>query len=188
MNPLQNALIFILESVLSLYIIALILRLILQLFRVSFRNPICEIIMKVTNPVILPLRKFIPGLFKIDLASVVAIVLFATLKVLLIRYLYGLGFGVNLALFLAIIGDILNTAIQIAFVAVIAQAIMSWFQPNPYNPAVQFVHSLAEPINRPARKLIPSFSGLDISPIFTILGLSVLQIVVVEPLMGRSFY
>ncbi|MEE8058809.1 MAG: YggT family protein [Pseudomonadales bacterium] len=176
MGAMQDIGNLLIQSLFQLYLLALLLRLILQLSRADFYNPISQFLVKVTSPLLKPLRRVIPGIGGIDMASVLLILLIqmvATSLLVLIQ-----GYSIPNPLFLLIwatLGSI-SLVINIYFVAILVSIILSWVAPGSYNPIVILLHQITEPVLRPFRKLIPSMGGLDLSPIFVFLGINVLQI------------
>ena len=164
MNTLAQIAIYIINSLGTLYVSLVLLRFLLQLVRADYYNPISKMIAKLTNPLLVPLRKIIPGLFGIDLAAIVlALVLQAALMqvVLLIA-----GFGIQNILFLlawALIA-LLGLVLTFYYWGVIIMIIASWIAPYSDNPALSLLRQLIEPVMAPFRKIVPPIGGLDLSP------------------------
>jgi YggT family protein len=175
MQDIGNLLI---QTFFNFYLLALLLRLILQLTRADFYNPISQFIVKVTSPLLTPLRRVIPGVGGIDLASVVLILLtqmVATSLLVLIK-----GYGLPNPVLLLVWGALgaIGMTVTLYFVAILASIILSWIAPGSYNPSIILLHQITEPVMKPFRKIIPSMGGLDLSPIFVFLAINVLQIVI----------
>ena len=187
MPYVQNALSFTIETLIGLYLIAVILRFLFQLLRIDFRNPIVQMIVTITNPPIIFLRKFIPGLYGIDLASLLLIVIIGMAKLALLLFVAGYSIKWSGVLVLSL-ADSLNAVIWVFLIAVLIRIILSWIAPRSYHPAVRILDGLSEPILAPFRRLLPSMGGLDLSPILTLLALRLVQQLVVSPLtdFGRS--
>jgi YggT family protein len=160
----------------GIYIFMLILRLIFQILRADFYNPVSQAIVKITNPPLLPLRRIIPGLWGIDLASVVLILVLQAVELLLLNLLQGQTLG-GLNLLLSTISIFLSNIIWIFLGAIFIRIILSWVSPYGMgqNPVVNLVYTVSEPILRPARRLLPPIAGLDFSPILAIVGLYILN-------------
>jgi YggT family protein len=160
----------------GIYIFMLILRLIFQILRADFYNPLSQAIVKITNPPLLPLRRIIPGLWGIDLASVVLILVLQAVELLLLNLLQGQTLG-GLNLLLSTISIFLSNIIWIFLGAIFIRIILSWVSPYGMgqNPVVNLVYTVSEPILRPARRLLPPIAGLDFSPILAIVGLYILN-------------
>ncbi len=162
----------------NLFIIAVLLRLILQFSKADFYNPISQFIVKVTQPALKPLRQLIPGLMGIDMAAVVlalALHSIATLTLLLINDLSLANYAL-LPLW-SVLGC-LNLLVKIYFVAIIASIVLSWVAPGSYNPGILLLHQLTEPVMAPFRKMLPSMGGLDLSPIFVFIAINIVQIII----------
>lgn len=176
-NFLVNAGAYLISTVFGLYIIIILLRFLLQLVRADFYNPLSQFIVKATTPVLTPVRRLIPGLFGIDVA---AIILAYSLQFLENILLFAIkGISVNpIALLWYSIGSLITLVLYIYFFAIIIQVIISWVSPGTYNPATALIHHITEPVMRPARKLLPPFSGFDLSPILVFVVLNLLMMFV----------
>ncbi len=173
----MNELRFVFDFVFGLLVGAFLLRLIFQLVRADFRNPFAQAIVRVTNPVVVPLRKVLPPMGRIDTASVVAVILAQVLRTVVDQAL-GMGAiaSVGVLLVLAVI-SLLDTTLMLFLVAIFVYVLLSWVSPDPYNPISRLLGSLVEPILGPFRRALPSLGGLDLSPIVVILIISVLRMI-----------
>jgi YggT family protein len=173
--------IFLVQTVFGLYALALLLRFLLQWARADFYNPLVQFLVKLTNPPLLPLRRIIPGLFGLDIAALLLVLFVKLLEWGLIYNI--LGQQTNIAgLSVIALADTLNLLVNIGFWSILIRAIMSWFNPDPRQPIVVLIVQLTEPILRPARQLIPSFSGLDLSPLLVLLLLQLTKLLLITPL------
>lgn len=179
---LRNPLEFLLSVVFGLYILAVMLRFLLQWARADFYNPLSQAIVKLTNPALRPLRRIIPGLGGIDIASIVLVLV---LQLTLGFILFALrGAPLNPAwILLWSIAQLVELTFNIFIFSLIIQAVLSWVSPGHYNPVSGLLHRLNEPLLRPARRLIPPFSGLDLSPMVVIILLQVTKMLIM-PLFG----
>ena len=177
MNP-QNPFIFLIETLLDLYIIVLMLRFILQQVRADFYNPISQFIVKATSPVLNPARKIIPGFSGIDMATIVVVVVFIIVKIYIIALLSGYTPTI-LALLLTGVRDFITLALNIFIFSIIIQAILSWINPDPYNPVSGLLSSITRPVLEPFRRIIKPVGGLDLSPLFALIALMFVQRLVV---------
>lgn len=160
------ALIFLVETLISLAMLAVLLRLLLQWSRADFRNPLARAIVQLTNPVIVPMRRLLPAIGRIDTASCVVVLVLAAIEVAVPSLLSGFGVPepldwVRLALF-----EILRTTLWTYFIAIFVYAMLSMIAPGVYSPAQSLLVSLCEPVLRPFRRLIPPLGGLDLSPLW----------------------
>jgi YggT family protein len=173
--------IFLIQTVFGLYLLAIMLRLLLQWVHADFYNPVSQFIVKITNPPLRPLRRVIPGWGGIDLASVLLLIVLQMVELFLVNMTLGRAFGVS-GLFLASIAELLQLLINIFIGAILIQVILSWVAPGNYNPLIGLVHKIAEPLLAPARRIIPPFSGIDLSPLVALVVLQLLKFLVVSPL------
>lgn len=179
---LANPLIFVVNTVFALYVLAVLLRFLLQLVQADFYNPICQFLVKITHPPLRLLRRLIPAVGRIDTAALVLILALKMLGDSLVLLLQGEGavaFGL-LAGSAAV--ELVELAFSVFIYAIIIQAILSWVNPDPYHPLYALLMDLVDPILRPCRRLIPPIGGLDLSPLVALIALSVLKMLLVPPL------
>jgi YggT family protein len=159
------------------YILIIVLRFLLQVVRADFYNPLSQFIVKVTNPILIPLRKIIPGLFGIDIASIVLAVILQMITLQLLFLLAG-GGGIYpvLPLIFGSAIKLVGLVLNIYFYSFIILVVISWVAPQTQNPVISVVHSLTEPVLRPIRKFMPSMGGLDFSIMIGMLGILVIKI------------
>jgi YggT family protein len=172
----MNAVIFIVDSLLMLVVFAFLLRLMLQVVRANFRNPLGQAVVRVTNWLILPLRRVLPPIGRFDTASLVALVLVQLLrKLVTLSIALGAMPGMAVLLQLSLI-DLCLTVLQFYTFAIIIYALMSFVAGGGYNPAAALLGELCEPLLGPVRRIIPPLGGLDLSPVFVLIGLQALRI------------
>ena len=177
--------IFLIKVVFGLYATLVVLRFLLQMMRADFYNPVSQVIVKLTKPLLNPLRRVIPGVKGMDVASLVLAWLTLTIEQLAILGVAGTGFHPLAAALLAV-PELISLIINVFLFAVLIQVIMSWINPGGYNPALELVERLTEPLLAPARRLLPPISGLDLSPMLVMLGLVVLEMLVLPPLRALT--
>ena len=185
---LSNAGAFLVDFVVGLYMLVVLLRLWFQFVRADFHNPISRAIVLLTNPPLLWLRKLIPGLWGIDWAAVVLLIGVGLAKQYLIYAMVGVVPRFIGALLLTT-ADILELIGYTLLVAIIVRIVLSWINPQTYNPVTQILYRITEPFLAPARRLLPAMGGLDLSPMLVVLGLGIGLRLVVQPLFdyGRAF-
>lgn len=166
----MTATLFLIKTVFSFYILAVILRFLLQCVRADFYNPLVQFLVRITNPPLLPLRRFIPGYRGLDLASVVLAFLLQLIEVLLVTLLLGKPVS-GASLLLLTVAELLMMLINIYLWGVVIQAVLSWFNPDPRHPAARVLAQLTAPVLRPARRLLPPISGVDLSPMLVVVAL-----------------
>jgi YggT family protein len=169
-----------LQIVSTFYLTIVLLRFLLQIAKADFYNPICQFVVKATNPLLHPLRKVIPGWGGIDGAALVLAVLIQALTFVLILMALNQGVpAINPITLLAWSAvTVLGLIVKIYFWSVLAVVIVSWIAPGSPHPAIQLVAQLTEPVMRPVRNVMPSMGGLDLSPIVVFLLLNVVSIMI----------
>lgn len=174
---LADAASLIVQVLFGLYILAVLLRFLFQLVRADFYNPISQFLVALTNPLLKPLRRVIPGLFGVDLASLVLLFALQMLEMYVLTWLNNVTPGL-LSLTVATVVSLARLVINVYFYAVLLRVVLSWFMPYGMqrNPAGDLLMSLTEPLMRPARRLIPAVGGLDLSPIVVLVSLQLLQL------------
>ena len=166
-----NALIFIVQTLAQLYLIVLIVRLIMPWLGGSFQNPVAQAILKLTSPLIVPIRRILPPLGRLDTATLLVTFIIQYLMVLLIAAIRQFPTGI-LELSVTSAVKLLVLTLNVFVFAIFIRVILSWVNPSAYNPLVALIDSLTEPVLRPFRRLLPSLGGIDLSPIFAIVLLT----------------
>lgn len=172
----MDAIIFIVDTLLTLTVYAFLLRLLLQLSRADFHNPLAQAIVRLTNWFVMPARKVLPPVGRIDTASVVA---FLLAQVVAVGAVFMLSTGIVMpagALLWSALRAAVFTVINLYTFAIIVFALLSFVAPGTYSPAVGLLSSLCEPLLRPVRQVLPVVGGLDFSPLFVIIALQALKI------------
>jgi len=172
----MSAIIFLLDSLLFLALCVFLVRLLLQWARADFRNPVCQAVVRITNPLILPLRRILPPIGKVDTASVIAVIIVATIKFGILAWVSGALLSDPLWWIRYVAVDIVSAALWIYFWAIFLYALLSMIAPGGYSPMQSVLGSLSEPILRPFRRLIPAVAGLDLSPLWACLLIQALRI------------
>lgn len=175
----STALVFIVNTLAQLYLFVLLLRLLLPWFGTDFRNPIVQAILKLTSPVIVPLRRIVPPIGRIDTATVLVTLIFQYITIVVLLNIMGLF---ELATFKQIavttVVNLLLLALNLFIFAILIRIILSWISPGGYNPILALIHSITDPVLRPFQRLLPPMGGLDLSPLFAMILLSALRIVI----------
>ncbi|BAZ95379.1 hypothetical protein TspCOW1_27740 [Thiohalobacter sp. COW1] len=185
-NLLGDTLGFVIQVLVGLYVLVLMLRLLLGWLRADFYNPLSQFIVKVTNPPVIPLRRLLPPLGRLDTATVVVMLVVQMLGVALVMLVSGRPVHPYPLLAHSLI-ELISLGFSVFIFAILIQAILSWVNPGGYNPALAILHSLTEPVLRPLRGLIPPISGIDLSPLFAILILEVARRLVLGLLTALLF-
>ncbi len=177
-----NPLIFLVQVLFGAYILVVMLRFLMQWVRADFYNPLSQFVVKLTTPALRPLRRIIPGFGGVDFASVVLMWLLKSVELMLVVSLMGGGFAL-LGPILWSIPQLVDLLINVFLFAILIQVILSWVNPGSYNPVTAMIFSLTEPLLRPARRMIPPISGLDLSPMVVMIGLYLLKMLLLPPLV-----
>lgn len=176
-----NAAVFLIKTLFGLALLAVLLRFLLAWARADFYNPVSQFLVRVTSPIVVPLRRVIPPLGRVDLASVVLLLALGALEYLLV----GLVQGVTLspaALPVLSLAGLLDLTLHVYLVSILVQVILSWVNPGGYHPLAALLYSLNEPLLGPARRLLPPIGGLDLSPLVVLVALQLISILLVAPL------
>ena len=166
----MDALYFVLNTLLTLVVVVFLLRVIMPLVRADFRNPVGEAVHKLTNPLVLPLRRVIPPGRKFDVASLVALLIVQLAKTVVLLLVSRALLRLDLVVIAASYG-LLLTVLQFYLYAVLIYALMSWFAGASYSPVGLVLGRICEPLLAPFRRLIPPLGGLDLSALFLIIAL-----------------
>lgn len=169
--------IYLVQTLGTLYLLVVLLRFLLQVARADFYNPVSQAIVKLTNPLLIPLRKVIPGVRGIDLASLVLALLVEIVVFELIFLITGSLIPPIPVITWAALAC-LNLVLNIFFWGLLISIIFSWIAPYSRHPILLLLHQLMEPALAPFRRIIPSMGGLDITPIFAFLLINVLTMIV----------
>jgi YggT family protein len=168
---MNQAVVFLLETFVGLFVLALLLRFFLQVVRAPFRNPLSQFVAALTDFLVRPARRVIPGLWGYDLSSLVLAWLVQMVLIASVLLVQGSGFtapiGVSLIAVLGLAGvNLLKTLIYIVLVATIIQAVLSWV--NPYSPIAPLLNAMTRPFLGVFRRRIPLIGGIDLSPLFVL--------------------
>ncbi len=161
-----------LTAVLDLFILAALVRFWMQTVRAPSRNPMAQFSMALTDWGVKPLRRIVPGLFRLDLASLILALVIELILQLTLTWMFGVSPIDDPALlpwvlFLSFV-ELLRLSLYVFMGAIIIQAVLSWVA--PHHPVMPFFDAFARPVLRPLRALIPLVGGVDITPLFAILA------------------
>lgn len=174
---LSDALTFIVETVFGLFVVALLLRFYLQWARVPYRNPLSEFLQALTDFMVRPARRLIPGLWGLDLATFALAWLIQLVELFVVIQLRGYqagpdaGMAFGALVLLALVG-IIRIGLYIVMTAVIVQVVLSWL--GPYSPLMPLLNSMTRPMLRVFQKRIPPIGNVDLSPLFLLVVVQLL--------------
>ena len=158
--------IYLIDAIFSFYITIIILRFLMQLFRADFYNPLSQFIVKITNPVLKPLRRIVPGLGGIDISSLLFAFVVAMIKISVVYSIPSFA-----GLVLITIRELLISTLYLFIGMILIRVVISWVSPGLQNPIMSVIYQLSEPIMAPVRRIIPPIGGLDLSTLILLLGL-----------------
>lgn len=178
---LNDVIRFLADTIFGLFSLAALTRFYMQALRVPMRNPIGQFVMALTDFLVKPLRRMLPGLKGFDTASFVAAWVAQILLVLLLAFVAGLAIGAIVNGLAVIIGlaliKVLKLSLYLLIGVTIVQAIMSWV--NPYHPLAGVFGAMVAPFLNPIRRVLPTIGGIDLSPLVLII---ICQIVLMAPI------
>ena len=184
MSTLVKILMLLIDVFASLYLCVILLRFLLQAARADFYNPISQAIVKLTNPIVVPLRRVIPGLWGLDFATLLFALLFHALVMQIVILLHAQQFVNPLSLLIwSLIGLALNM-ITLYLIAGFVLFISSFIAPYSNHPALVLVRQLLAPLLSPIQRFIPPLGGLDFSLFFAGIFLMILRIVIIDLATG----
>lgn len=169
-GPGANAFTYLAGTLIDLYVSAVLLRLLLQWVRADFYNPLSQFLVKLTNPALVPLRRAIPSIGRLDTASVVLMLALELLGVWLAGVIAGNPLPLPGMLVFSVM-KLLMTVLMTYFFLIIVAVILSWLAQGARNPVIPLVFQLTEPVLKPIRKIIPPIAGIDLSPLFALIAI-----------------
>lgn len=168
---------FLIETFAGLVTFVLLLRLVLQWSRADFRNPIARAVLQLSNPVVLPLRRIVPSLGRLDSASALALLLVLTAKLLVLQWLLE-GLTITpLRLLMQVVVQLAQSVLHLYLWAIMLHALLSMLAPDSRSAGQSLLYSLCEPVLRPIRRKVPAIAGLDLSPLWALIAIQVALIV-----------
>jgi YggT family protein len=167
---------YIVDTLLWLLTLAFLLRLLFQFVRANFRDPMADAIVRATNWLILPLRKVLPPIGKVDTATVVAVVVVASARTAALLWLDGTGFGDPLVFLRITLVGLVDLTLRIYLFALLLYWLTSFVSPGGYAPGVRLLAQLCEPILKPVRRIIPPIGQIDFSVLWVSIAIGALLI------------
>jgi len=176
----MDAIRFIVGTLLQVLLVTVfLLRVLLPLARADSRNQLSQAVIRLTNPLVLPLRKVLPPIGKVDTASIVALLIVQTAAVALMWLLNAYPFVYTPGQFVyVVVLTLIRTVLNFYIFALFLYVILSWIAPGTNSPGAALIDTLCEPLLRPVRRVIPPLGGFDLSALFLIIGLQALQIAI----------
>ncbi|MFO1389472.1 YggT family protein [Cellvibrio sp.] len=175
MQTLAQIAIYVISTLGTLYVSLVLLRFLAQVVRADYYNPLSKALVKYTNPLLVPLRKIIPGFFGIDWAALVLALILQTILFEVVLVIAGYGI-VNIALVILWAAvALLGLLVTFYYWGTIIMIIASWVAPQSYNPALRLLNQIIDPVMAPFRKILPPLGVLDLSPIIFFMVLHIIR-------------
>jgi YggT family protein len=181
---MQNSLVFLVKTLSDLYILVHLLRVILQFIGVDRYNPLAEFIWRVSNPLVMPLRRILPRSSVIDLASVVTLLALECAATWLLTTLLGIVPTID-AFALYVLLRLVSLTLWFYSVSILIYVILSWVGQAGYSPMAMILSRFNEPILRPVRRILPPIAGLDLSPLLVLIAIQALVLALPLPFYLR---
>ena len=176
-SNITSAIVFIVNTVTSLYLLVLLLRFWMPILQADFRNPLAQGILRLTSPLVVPVRRIVPPLGRLDTATVLVAFIIQTVTVFLLLIIVGQKAGFVPIAATAVV-KLVVLSINLFVYAIFIRVILSWVAQGGYNPATAIITTLTEPVLRPFRRVLPAMGGFDLSPILAIILLLAATIVI----------
>jgi YggT family protein len=173
-----DAVYFLVDSILTFAVYAFLLRVLLQLARADFRNPLAQAVVALTNWLVLPMRRVLPPVGRFDTASLVALLAVQLLATLVLFRLRTGALYPLVPLVVAALRSLALATLMLYTILVFVYAALSFIAPGARSPATTLLASLCEPLLRPLRQVLPAVGGIDFSPLVAIVGLTALRILI----------
>ena len=176
-----NALTFLVQVAFGVYILVLMLRVLLQVLRADYYNPLSQFVVRLTEPVLAPLRRIVPRVGRIEGGALLVMLGAQMIEFWLVSGLNGVEPSfTGLAVISA--AELLELSTTVFFWAILIRVVLSWVNPGLRHPASDIIHSLTEPVLEPARRALPSMGGFDLSPILVLVGLQLVNLLLIDPI------
>ncbi|OUU78385.1 MAG: hypothetical protein CBC38_07800 [Gammaproteobacteria bacterium TMED78] len=176
---MQSSLIYVIQTVTDLYLMTLLFRLVLEFFKADYYNPIAQLIIKITNPIINPFKFIIPRIGNLNTSILFVWILLQSFILWLLLFTISRELSYTNIIFISAM-KLINSLISLYTWGIIIHAVLSWFPLN-YNPLVALLSQVINPFLSPFRKIIPLSGGIDFSPILALILLNAISIAIPSP-------
>ena len=174
--------VYLIQTGFGLYTFFIMVRFLMQVSRVDYYNPLCQGIVRITDPAIKPLRMLLPRVRNVDIATLGAAFVVQMVAVMIIMVIKGYTAFAPIYIGWVLLG-LFSNIFDIYFFALIVRVIVSWVAPGSNHPAILLVEQIIEPLCMPARKILPPMGGLDFSIILVFVFIHLIDnILVIKPL------
>jgi YggT family protein len=174
---------FFINVLIDLVYFVILLRFLFQALKVDVYNPLSQLILKLSNPILIPLHKILPNRSHIDCASFLLLMTLKGLQLLLLTIIKHHAVPTLFSLFLWPLGMLLSNSLNIFFFSILLLALQSWLNPKNYNPLTDVLVHLTEPFLTPIRRFSPPLMGIDMSPLVALIILKLIDTLVAVPMM-----
>ena len=178
----SDATLFLVDTILGIYILLVLLRFLLQLVRADFYNPISQFIVRATNPPLVRLRRFIPGLWGVDLAALALLITMEAIRISLTAMLLGHSPRWTGIIFLGL-GELAKLAVYTVIFCIFIRALLSWFSNGLGHPLTRLLSSFTDPMLRPIQRILPATGGIDLSPLVVFILMMLALKLIVQPIL-----
>lgn len=172
-----NAFAFLVETLFRLYLAALLLRVLLEAVGADYYNPITQILVRVSEPLVAPLARLIPRLGRLNTAAVVLMLIIQSIAVWVVMAISGYPAD-PLQVLISAVFRLIQLLLVMYLVLIIAEVILSWVGGGMRHPIIPLIYQLTRPVLMPIRRVIPTIGGLDLSPLVAIIGIQFLMILI----------
>jgi YggT family protein len=176
-GSVNNAFAFLVETLFSLYLAALLLRVLLEAVGADYYNPISQVLLKITEPLVAPLGRVIPRIGRFNTAAVVLMLILQLIAVFLVLMLNGMTLPL-LDLLTVSVMRLVRLLLTMYLVLILAEVILSWVGGGMRHPIIPLIYQLTRPVLEPIRKVLPSLGGLDLSPLVALIAIQFLMILI----------
>jgi YggT family protein len=173
--------VFLIDTLVSLYVFALMLRFLLQWVKADFYNPISQFLVKATHPPLRHLRRFIHSVGRMDTASLVLMLALQVAGDYLVFSLQQISVT-PASLLVVALGQLLEVLYNILFYSILISVVLSWVAPRGYNPATKLLYELTEPLLGFFRRFLPPMGGIDLAPLLALIALQFAKMALLPPL------
>ena len=184
---LNQAIAFVIETIFNIFILTALVRFWMQALRAPARNPLAQFTMALTDFAVKPMRRLLPGFFKLDVASLAVAWIAEVVLLAILSLLQGVeivnGAALSVILFLALV-KLVRLTVYIVMGAVLLQALLSWV--NPYHPVAPFFEALTRPFLKPFQRAVPPIGGVDITPVLVLIACQLVLMLPVAWLEGEA--
>ena len=166
---MRSSLFYLVKALGDLYLLAFLLRFLLQWVRADFYNPFTQAIVQITNPLVRPAQRFIPTSRNVDVPTLTVLVVLEGILTWFLLYIGGSPSGTIAPLPILIFFRLISLVLWFYSVSILIYVILSWVGPGGRHPVAAVLADLNEPILRPARRILPTIAGLDLSPLLVLI-------------------